>query len=144
MTAHVVRHAYDGTRVSDSDIDCSGDEVRTKQEFREECDVNRIVRQYAQIGTLPAASGSPVYGDVSDVGDYLSAQLLIKRAESRFAALASAVRDRFANDPAKFLAFMGDEKNKDEAVKLGLIEAEPVVVEKVQKVEVVNSPPVVK
>lgn len=133
------RHAYDGMRTADSDITCPEEEGRTKQEFKDECDVNRIVRQYASGAVSMPVDNPGAFGDVSDVGDFLSAQLLIKNAERAFASLKSEIRDRFANDPARYLAFMGDVKNFDEAVKLGLVNVKaPPEPDKVMKVEVVT------
>ena len=42
-------------------------------------------------------------------------------AEAAFGRLPAATRSRMDNDPAKLLAFLADPKNKDEAVKLGLV-----------------------
>lgn len=111
-------------------IDCSKDAGRTKQSFKDECDINRIMKKYQNTGVLPVGIGVGQYGDFYDVDDYMSAQLVVKRAEAQFAALPSAVRARFSNSPAALLAFVADKANYDEARKLGLLadEVKPIAV----------------
>lgn len=95
------------------------------QSAAEECDINMIIER-ANRGIFPPASNrSPQYGDFSDMADYQSAMNLVVDAQARFADLPSRVRDRFYNDPAKLFEFLADPANRDEAVKLGLIEVPP-------------------
>ena len=110
----------------------------TKQEFKDECDINVLMKRYQKTGLFPQHPGqSPRY--VSNIGapDFLEAQNLVIKAREEFMALNAELRKRFDNDPAKFYAFVNDEKNADELVQLGLREApkpEPGPV----RVEVVN------
>lgn len=96
-----------------------------KQSFKDECDINRIMRK-AQKGAVVSwlNTKAPQYGDFSDF-DFRIAMDTIAAANESFAALPSQVRKRFANDPGEFLAFMGDASNTDEAIKLGLAVARP-------------------
>lgn len=110
-----------------------------RQEFREECDINHIMKRYSKTGVAPTAVGVARYGDFSEVGDYLSAQTVVLTAREQFEALPAVVRDRFGGDPVKFLQFVGDKKNLDEAKKLGLLKDE--VVEPIVKVLVTNAVP---
>ena len=41
-------------------------------------------------------------------------------AEEAFNAMPAEVRDRFQNDPGRFLEFANDASNYDEALKMGL------------------------
>lgn len=102
---------------------------RTKQAFADECDINRIMARYNTIENYNAvvAIQSPVrvkpqFGDFTTVPDFVAAQNTLLRAQAMFDALPAVIRDRFANDPAKLLAFLEDPVNRDEAVKLGLCE----------------------
>lgn len=112
----------------------------TKQEFKQECDINVLMRRYQKTGLFPQnLDMTPRY--VSNIGmpDYQQSLHIVMQAESEFNALNSELRKRFDNDPAKFLAFVNDPENADELVKLGLREApkpEPGPV----RVEVVNPP----
>ena len=97
---------------------------RTKQSFKDECDVNVIMRRYERTGVLPTDGTEPQYGDATGA-DFQAAQLLVAEARSRFFALPARVRDRFENDPGTFLAFMEDDRNHAEAREMGLLPAEP-------------------
>lgn len=104
---------------------------KTQAQFKDECDINRIMKRYKNTGIPPAARRGGVYGDFSNVGDYREALEKIQEAEEDFASLPSEVRSRFKNDPGRLIAFVSDPKNADEAVKLGLVA--PKVAEKTEK-----------
>lgn len=118
-------------------------ESRARQEFKDECDINRIMSRYRKTGVLPVSVGGGIFGDFTGVTDFQDAQNALLAAESQFKALPSEVRDRFKNSPVALLEFLSDVKNKDEAIKLGLIDAAPAPAGPM-KVEVVNGvvPPV--
>lgn len=103
-------------------LDCSGDEVLVKQSFKEECDINNIMRKYLKSGTVPVPSGKLQYGDFSDVPDYQHALNVVLDVQEYFVSLPSAVQKRFKNDPEAFLEFINDPGNIEEAKRLGLIE----------------------
>lgn len=95
---------------------------RTKQSFREECDINFIMKRYTRTGRLPELIRTDgKYGDYSNAGDFREAQDIICHAKEQFSALSSRQRERFNNDPARFLDFMNDRSNEDEARKLGFL-----------------------
>lgn len=99
-----------------------------RQEFKEECDINNLMARYAATGYLPQPFKSPPvarYEDFASAPDFLEAQLLVLEARDQFMGLPVRVRDRFQNDPMRFLEFVHDEKNRDEARKLGLLKEEP-------------------
>lgn len=98
----------------------------TKQEFKDECDVNLILRRYQD--APPRAWSNPPrlrYGDFAEANDFLDAQLLVKQAEEQFNSLPAELRDRFANSPSRFLDFLHRPENAAEARKLGLLNPEP-------------------
>jgi len=96
----------------------------TKQSFRDECDINNILRQFNVTGQLPAGSVQPQYGDFSGITDYQSALNAVMAAQDSFLELPAKVRAKFDNDPAVFLDFVSDEANKDEMKALGLLREE--------------------
>jgi phage internal scaffolding protein len=104
-------------------VDCS----MTKQAFKNECDINLIMRKYTQSGVLPASVSNQRFDDFSEVGDYLEAQTVLLDARAQFDALPAVVRDRFRNNPLDMLAFVQDPVNSDEAIKLGIVVPKPVV-----------------
>lgn len=96
-------------------------ESMARQDFAEECDINVLMSKYQKTGLLPSLNrGSPMYGDYSDVPDYMTALNTVRDANEAFAALPATVRRRFENDPAQFVAFATDSANADELVKMGL------------------------
>lgn len=104
-----------------------GGKIRTQQQFKEECDINNIMRKYQEKGILPdLIKTNPRYGDFSEAPTYLEAMETIFIAQKQFAALPAKVRDRFQNDPAQFLEFVHNPENENEMVKLGLATAKPI------------------
>ncbi len=87
---------------------------RTKQSFKDETDVNAIIKKHTRMGTLSHLEqwgGS--YGDWSDF-DFQTAQNQIANANSMFEQLPAAVKNKFANSPEKFLEYVNDPDNRDE------------------------------
>ncbi|AXH75125.1 MAG: internal scaffolding protein [Microviridae sp.] len=112
------------SRARIGDIDCSADAGRTKQSFKDECDINVLMRRYEVSGVLPQDVSTSTYGDFSDAPSFMEAQNVLARANAQFASLPARVRDRFGNDPAVFLEFIAEDANYDEALKLGLLKSE--------------------
>lgn len=104
-------------------------EGMTQQDFKEECDVNNIVKRYADTGlwsqSLRPPTSTPMFGDFTTVPEFFEAQNIIAKASEHFASLPSEVRFRFNNDPAQLLAFVSDPKNTDEAIALGIANPRP-------------------
>lgn len=96
---------------------------RTQQQFKEECDVNNILRNYVNTGVLNHVSNvAPEFGDFSEVpSDYGEALALIEKSNEEFMKFPSEVRERFDNKPINMIRFLQDENNREEAVKLGLV-----------------------
>lgn len=105
-----------------------------QQQFKEECDINTIVKNFGLTGQLPENVRMPVSGDFTDaVTDYQSALNMVIEADAAFMKLPADVRAEFQNDPQKLLLFLEDDKNRERAVKLGLlvppsVPAEPIAV----------------
>lgn len=93
---------------------------RTKQSFKDECDINVIVDRFMKTGEMPKDLRQPVYGDYDGVIDFQSAMNAVVQAEETFMAMPASVRARFDNDPQKFLDFADNDGNAEEMVKMGL------------------------
>lgn len=99
------------------------DPSMTEQHFKLECDINYIVNQYQTTGVMPQGDRQPLFGDFAEFPtDLQSSMAMYDEAHDRFMQLDANVRKFFGNDPAKLLAFLHDEKNRDQAIELGLIE----------------------
>lgn len=98
----------------------------TRQEFVVEADINNIMDKYAAgLAPIPSGDRTPLFGDFSDVGDYQSNMQRLSDAQDHFMHLPSKIRERFRNDPGELLAFLADEANREEAIKIGLINPKP-------------------
>lgn len=95
---------------------------KTDQSWKEDCDVNNIIRKFLKTGTITHVNNKKsAYADVSEIPDLLEAVLQIKDAQDIFDGLPSDIRKRFNNSPLDMVDFLQNEKNRDEAIELGLI-----------------------
>lgn len=92
-----------------------------RQSEQEGCDINIMLRRYGVIPVPAPSANVGLYGDFSEVGDYLDAQMRLKTAREQFESLPSQVRERFRNNPAEFLTFIADKSNKAQAQAWGLL-----------------------
>lgn len=102
------------------------EKTMAKQSFKEECDINTIMAKYQKTGLIEHVQNVQAqYGDFTSVADYQLSLNQVIAAQNAFEQLPSRVRERFSNDPSRLMAFLEDDKNRDEAVRLGLIEPTP-------------------
>lgn len=94
-----VRNRWDRLRITDPQYD-TPENSATQQQFKEECDMNRIVEN-AKRGIPPKFTnrGQPHYGDFSEVPDLTTAYNQIARAEEAFQSLPAQLRLELGNDP---------------------------------------------
>lgn len=112
---------YDRNAASDESGLLCADKSLAKQSFLEECDINTIVKRFGLTGQLPSDVRMPVSGDFTGISDFHMAMNATRAAQEAFMMMPAHVRARFHNDPGEFVDFCMDEKNRDEAVKLGLV-----------------------
>lgn len=99
---------------------------RTQQQFKDECDINTIVRRFGITGQLPFNTRPPLpdeheyaYVEYQDMLNFISS------ADRSFSSLPADVRTRFQNNPGLFLKFVDDPANHAEGVKLGIFAPPP-------------------
>lgn len=118
-----IRSAYDGDGdavSNDTGLECL-DKSLAKQSEASMCDVNVIVQRWLKSGgAMDLSQRVGQFLDVADVPDYHTSLNFVKSAESMFLALPVSVRERFDNDPGRFLAFAQDPANVPELVSMGL------------------------
>ena len=127
MSVPFVRNPYNYDTNSASDesgLLCS-DESLTQQSFKDEADINTIVRRFGLTGQLPQDLQMPVSGDFTGISDYHTAMNMVLAAQDEFLRVPADVRARFQNDPAQLMAFLDDPANRAEAESLGLVTAAP-------------------
>lgn len=99
----------------------------TEQHFKDECDINTIVKSYQATGVLPQGNREPLFGDFAEFPtDLQASQQYFDDASQRFMELPATLRREFDNDPVKLLAFLQDDNNRARAIELGLVNAPPV------------------
>jgi phage internal scaffolding protein len=104
-----------------------------QQQFKDECDINTIARRFGISGQLPVNGRAPSFGDFTGVDDYHSAMTAIREAQESFMALPGLVRERFGQDPQRFVEFCSDPRNIDQIRELGLAPPAPVQAKTVQE-----------
>jgi len=93
-----------------------------KQEFKDECDINNVMLQYARTGELPYTTQKPSFGDFRSARTYQESMNLIIEAQNSFKELPAMVRAQFKNDPSQLIDFLNNPANKEKAIELGLID----------------------
>jgi len=113
--------------------------TKVQQQYKDEVDINNIVRKHVQNGQLPVGNmGVPMYIDTSGMPTFQEMMNITISAQQNFMKLPAKIRGRFENDPALLVEFISNEKNREEAVELGFI-PEPEVPEKSVKEEVLDA-----
>jgi len=98
-------------------------EGMTKQSFRDECNINKIMAKFQRTGLINHyAKHAPQYMDIPAI-DYHDALNIVADAESMFEELPSTIRAQFENNPEKFLEFVQNPDNLDKMRELGLAKA---------------------
>lgn len=98
-------------------------ETMCKESEHELANVNSIMKK-AVNGVLPRINPkSPIFGDFTNVGTYQEVCNRINEIQDEFIRNVPAdIRLRHGNDPGKFMDWIHDPENKEEAIKLGLLE----------------------
>lgn len=112
---------YDRDEVSrETSLTCL-DESLAVQAAAEEADINTIVRRFGLTGELPDQVAIPRSGDFTNIPDFHTAMNLVRQGQEEFLKVPAEIRARFNNDPQRFMDFLDDDSNRDEAKKLGLL-----------------------
>lgn len=129
ITAPFLRTPYNYDTIAASDESGLACEEPTlaQQQFKDECDINNILRQFNITGQLPDASLSPLYGDFTGISDYKTALDRVIATDEEFMNLPAQLRARFNNDAAELIQFLDQEENRLEAEKLGLLKPKEII-----------------
>lgn len=97
------------------------DDLVTKQQFKAECDINTILKQYSKTGILNHVNNAtPSYQDLPDDIDYQRSMNVLIQADEAFLSLPAVVRSRYGNDPQTFLAALSDPAQKEYLTEVGV------------------------
>lgn len=112
-----IRNALDRDRVQRI---VRGDS-RTKQSFKDECDINNVVRRYATTGMLSHVSRrQPTYGDFSSVTSLEQAIDLVAQLDDEFREMPSGIRAAADNNPLRYLEMLTSQAGVDRLAEAGL------------------------
>ena len=118
------KYAYKATKYDRVAVSISfPSEGRTQQHFKDECDINLIMKRFQETNQFPPGivkQKPPMFLDYSAL-DFANATSTMQRAKTMFDALPSSARERFKNDPYELLGWMEDPANRQEAERMGLL-----------------------
>ncbi len=98
---------------------------RTKQAFKDETDINKILQRAQKAGTMSHLQKyEGTYGDFADF-DFLDANVQLTKGREIFDALPSELRTEFGQSPAAFFAYVNDPANAEDLKKKLPALAEP-------------------
>ena len=145
QTPHVKHEKYDKdgklTEFGKSLVTVNNKPTMTKQNLKNEMDVNNIIKKYNKTGVLPDLHKlEAMYGEITSM-DLQEAMNMHIAAEKAFMEVPSEIRKQFGNDAGAFIDYATDEANITQMREWGLAQPEPPVVEtEPVQVEVVNTP----
>ena len=102
---------------------CFVEPSMTQQHFKDECDIDNILRKYETSGFLvdplePRRQAQ--FGDFSEVQDFQTAQNKVAEVTEYFDSLPASIRMRFGNRVSEFLTFVTDPANRTACEELGI------------------------
>lgn len=110
---------------------------RTKQTFKDETDINKLVAKAARGESLShLEKHGEIYGDFTDISDLLHAHNRLQRGQEVFDALPSELRREFNNSIEGFFNFVNDPANSGR-----LNEVLPALAEPGRQMPVINRTP---
>lgn len=116
-------------------------ESLTRQEFGAECDINNLMKRYANAGVISHVNNTqPRYLDLSETPDLMTALNMMHNAQEAFMRLPATVRREFENDAVAFVEFASKEESLPKLREWGLAAPEAAP-EPPIRVEVTNASP---
>lgn len=107
------RFSFDTTKCKG--VECTFEESKTQPQFKDECDINYLLRHYNDV-----PRPEPIFGDCTQYKDLQHCMDIINAAGDDFMSLPSDIRSRFNHDPVEFFNFCNDSNNVSELVSMGL------------------------
>lgn len=102
-----------------------GESDLVQRQFKDECDVNNIMRKYQKTGLLNHVNQyQGNYGHFTDTPTFQEAFQKVADANEMFMTLPSSVREKFAHDPGLFLEYVDNPDNEEGMRELGLLPRE--------------------
>lgn len=115
---------YNTNQISDESGLDTGPDGGAKQSFKNEVDINTIVKQFGIGYEMPEPQFVPGTQDFTNIPDFHTAMNLRARAFEQFDAYPAHIRAKFDNDPMAFVDFSLKEENRAELADMGLLTPE--------------------
>lgn len=95
----------------------------TKQSFAAECDINRIVDKFPVVDDTAVLDNMPMelFGNIVTPNEMTGAVEVVNLVNKQMMSLPAKLRDKFGNDPIKFLEFLEKPGSLDYLKKEGYI-----------------------
>lgn len=116
MTQKKKLRNYQKPRIHKS-LDCP-EPGRTKQSFKDECDINKIMGRYRKTGTIPQTMRPKRYGEQKITG-FTEMQNHIASVKTLYQELPQDIQDQF-EDQNDFIDALSDPLREDELVDAGV------------------------
>ena len=121
-TQRVARRVYNGfERPPCPGLDCSQDPGKTDASQAPDCDINKIMANYAKTGVWPADKVGAAFLDVSEAGDFHTAMNTITHAQELFLRLDASIRKEFDNDPGVLMEALQNPAERQRLEKFGVL-----------------------
>lgn len=91
-----LRTQYSPRPLKKRTLSLQGSANKTKQSFKDECDINNIVKKYQKTGFAPVSGVTPEYGE-QDPPDFTKVQMAMATVKTMFERLPEGERGRFAS-----------------------------------------------
>lgn len=103
-------------------LECDHTKGQTQQHFKDEVNINNIVKRFEQTGLLEHTNNAqPQYGEATGQ-TFTEAMFMVREAEENFMQLPSEIRREFGNDVSTYLDAIGDPSKMPMLAELGLID----------------------
>lgn len=102
------------------------DPTMTQQSDKDLTNINVIIAKYMKGQPLPQVTEPAKFGDFTGISSFTEAMEMITKAKESFAEVPAKIRQRFNNDPQRFMDFIHDPANTEELVKMGLAKEPPI------------------
>jgi len=97
----------------------TGGKTLTKQSFKDECDINKIMEKYRVTGAIAHLNKHEARYGFATALDFRESLEVVTEAQAQFDDLPSHIRFKFGNSPETFLAFVQDPDNAQEIGRHG-------------------------
>lgn len=125
--------AYNNTRQK---LEFLEDDGMTEQKHKDDTDINVLLSRFDRRHALEFRSDNVGHFGFADAVTFQDAMYIVAKGNSMFEEMPSHLRQKFENNPAKFLSFVQNPENAEKMVKLGLARTPEDIPSKVTQEEV--------